>query len=54
MKKGNVISEMPVEITLPNGMLKANRLEIIDSGDVIRFEKGVVLDLEGQKKEASR
>ena len=54
MKKGNVISEMPVEITLPNGMLKANRMEIIDSGDVLRFEKGVVLDLEGQKKEASR
>lgn len=54
MKKGNVVSDMPVEITLPNGMLRANRLEIIDSGDVVRFEKGVVLDLEGQKKEASR
>jgi len=54
MKKGNVISELPVEITLPNGMLKANRLEIIDSGDVVRFEKGVVLDLDGIKKEAAR
>jgi len=53
MKKGNVISEQPVEITLPNGTLKANRLEIIDSGDVIRFERGVVLDLDG-KKEASQ
>ena len=54
MKKGNVVSELPVEITLPNGTLKANRLEIIDSGEVIRFERGVVLDLDGQKKEASR
>jgi lipopolysaccharide export system protein LptC len=54
MKKGNVVSDMPVEITLPNGMLKANRLEIIDSGDVVRFEKGVVLDLDGIKKEAAR
>src|SRR5207237_1021321 len=54
MKKGNVISDMPVEITLPNGMLKANRLEIIDSGAVVRFEKGVVLDLDGIKKEAAR
>jgi lipopolysaccharide export system protein LptC len=54
MKKGNVISEQPVEITLPNGLLKANRMEIIDSGDVIRFERGVVLDLDGEKKEASR
>jgi lipopolysaccharide export system protein LptC len=54
MKKGNVISELPVEIMLPNGMLKANRLEVIDSGDVLRFEKGVVLDLDGAKTEASR
>jgi len=54
MKKGNVVSELPVEITLPNGTLKANRMEIVDSGDVIRFERGVVLDLDGEKKEASR
>ena len=54
MKKGNVISELPVEITLPNGLLKANRMEIIDSGDVMRFERGVVLDLDGEKKEAAR
>ena len=54
MKKGNVVSDQPVEITLPNGTLKANRLEIIDSGEVVRFEKGVVLDLDGMKKEASR
>jgi len=54
MKKGNVVSELPVEITLPNGMLKANRMEITNSGEVVRFEKGVVLDLDGEKKEASR
>lgn len=54
MKKGNVVSDQPVEIMLPNGMLKANRLEIFDSGDVIRFDRGVVLDLDGEKKEAAR
>lgn len=54
MKKGNVVSEQPVEITLPNGVLRANRLEIIDSGDVIRFGRGVILNLDGEKKEASR
>ena len=54
MKKGNVVSELPVDITLPNGTLKANRMEVTDSGEVIRFERGVVLDLDGQKKEASR
>jgi lipopolysaccharide export system protein LptC len=54
MKKGNVVSDQPVEITLPSGMLKANRLEILESGGVIRFERGVVLDLQSEKKEASR
>ena len=53
MKKGNVVSDQPVTITLPNGMLKANRLEVFDSGDLIRFDRGVVLDLDGQK-DASR
>ena len=54
MKKGNVVSELPVEITLPNGLLKANRMEVVDSGDLIRFERGVVLDLDGAKQEASQ
>jgi lipopolysaccharide export system protein LptC len=54
MKKGNVVSEQPVEIALPNGMLRANKLEIFDSGDLIRFDNGVVLDLDGEKKEAAR
>jgi lipopolysaccharide export system protein LptC len=54
MKKGNIVSDQPVEITLPNGTLKANRLEIFDSGDLIRFDRGVVLDLDGERKEASR
>jgi lipopolysaccharide export system protein LptC len=54
MKKGNVVSDQPVEIILPNGLLKANRLEIFDSGDLIRFDRGVVLDLDGEKKEAMR
>ncbi len=54
IKKGNVISEQPVDITLPNGTLKANRMEIVDSGEVIRFERGVVLDLDAQKPEGQK
>jgi lipopolysaccharide export system protein LptC len=54
MKKGNVVSDHPVEITLPNGSLKANRLEIVDSGDVIRFERGVVLNIDAEKAGASQ
>lgn len=49
MKKGNVVSEQPVVITLPNGMLTANRLEIVDSGDLIRFGGGIVLDMQPEK-----
>ncbi|MEA2928016.1 MAG: lipopolysaccharide export system protein LptC [Hyphomicrobiales bacterium] len=49
MKVGRVLSDDPIELTLPDGLLKANRMEILDSGDVIRFEGGVVLTLDGDK-----
>ena len=45
VKKGTVVSESPVELTLLNGTLNANRLEIEDHGDVIRFSGGVVMNL---------
>jgi lipopolysaccharide export system protein LptC len=54
MKKGNVVSEHPVDITLPNGWLKSNRMEIVDSGDVVRFERGVTLYIEADKGGASQ
>jgi len=54
MKKGSVISEYPVDITLPNGWLKSNRLEIEGSGDVIRFDRGVTLYIEAAKDGASQ
>jgi len=54
MKKGNVVSENPVDITLPNGWLKSNAMEIVDSGDVISFDRGVTLYIEAQKGEASQ
>jgi lipopolysaccharide export system protein LptC len=39
--KGNVVSERPVEVELLQGTLNANRLEIVDSGDLVRFDGGV-------------
>ena len=54
MKKGNVVSEHPVDITLPNGWLKSNRMEIVDSGDLVRFDRGVTLYIEGNKGDASQ
>lgn len=38
---GNVTSEAPVEVRTPQGTVNANRLEVVNSGDEIRFENGV-------------
>jgi lipopolysaccharide export system protein LptC len=45
IRKGNVMSEHPVEVMMLQGTLNANRLDIIDSGDVVRFHDGVVMDM---------
>jgi lipopolysaccharide export system protein LptC len=42
---GNVVSENPVELKLPNGLLNANRLEIVENGASILFSGGVELNL---------
>jgi len=41
VRKGNIISEHPVELEFLQGTLNANRLEIVDSGDLVRFHSGV-------------
>jgi lipopolysaccharide export system protein LptC len=41
VRKGNVVSDHPVELELLQGVLNANRLEITDSGDLVRFHGGV-------------
>lgn len=43
VKTGNVVSEKPVELEMLQGILNAKRLEITNSGDVIRFENGVAM-----------
>ena len=45
MRSGHIVSDKPVEVKLLNGVLKANRLEV--EGDVIRFEGGVILIMDG-------
>jgi lipopolysaccharide export system protein LptC len=42
---GNIVSESPVEVKLPNGLWNANRLEIIENGALILFGGGVELKL---------
>lgn len=41
--KGTVVSETPVWVKLTSGVINAKRLEIRDSGDVIRFSGGVTM-----------
>jgi len=48
-KNGNVVSEKPVHMKMPNGTVKGNRFELTNSGDVIRFENGVVVNLKPDK-----
>lgn len=41
IKKGRIVSEKPVEVKMLQGTLNANRLEITDTGALIRFDGGV-------------
>lgn len=43
VRSGNVVSEKPVELEMMQGILNAKRMEITNSGDVIRFENGVAM-----------
>jgi len=41
IRKGNVVSDRPVELEMLQGVLNADQLEIVDSGDLVRFQGGV-------------
>jgi lipopolysaccharide export system protein LptC len=43
VRKGIVVSEKPVWVKLKNGVINAKRLEVRDSGDIIRFGGGVTM-----------
>ena len=43
VRGGTVASDNPVEIQMLQGTLKANRIEVAESGAIIRFEGGVTL-----------
>jgi lipopolysaccharide export system protein LptC len=45
IRKGNVVSNQPVEVSMLQGTLNANQLEIVDSGDLVRFHGGVNMTL---------
>ena len=43
VKAGKIVSEKSVEVTSPTMNVNANRLEVLESGDVMRFERGVTV-----------
>jgi lipopolysaccharide export system protein LptC len=45
VRKGNIASEKPVAVKMLNGTLNANRIEVTEAGDVIRFGGGVSMNL---------
>ena len=47
---GTVVSNRPVELKLLQGRLRANRLEVADAGDLVRFDGGVTMTLRFQDK----
>ena len=42
-RSGNVVSDKPVELEMLQGVLNAKRMEITNSGEVIRFVNGVAM-----------
>ena len=47
IRGGKISSEKPVEVSSHDWTVNANRLEVIDSGNTIRFERGVSVTLLG-------
>lgn len=45
VKKGKVVSESPVEVIMLNGTLNANRMEVIDNGELVRFDGDVHMNM---------
>ena len=46
INKGTVTSDEPVDVKLLNGTLTADKLRILNSGEVVRFEGNVVMNLD--------
>jgi lipopolysaccharide export system protein LptC len=52
VRTGHVVSEKPVEVTMTQGTINANRMEVINSAEVIRFENGVTMVVTPQTGQA--
>ena len=52
INQGTVISDEHVDVKLLNGTLTADRLRILNSGELVRFEGNVVMNLDGLNNSA--
>jgi lipopolysaccharide export system protein LptC len=52
--KGSVVSEKPVALKMLNGVLNAQRLEVAENGEVIRFDGGVTMTLQMGERKAEK
>jgi lipopolysaccharide export system protein LptC len=46
IKAANIVSDKPVVVKTATWTINANRMEIIDSGDFMKFERGVTVELQ--------
>jgi lipopolysaccharide export system protein LptC len=53
MRSGQIVSEEPVEVKLLNGVLNARRLEVAESGALVRFSGGVAMTLDLNREPAT-
>jgi lipopolysaccharide export system protein LptC len=49
MRTSRVTSEQPVQVSTSAWTIEANRMDVTDSGDVMRFERGVQVTLQPQR-----
>jgi lipopolysaccharide export system protein LptC len=53
MRNGQIVSEEPVDVKLLNGVLNAQRLEVAESGALVRFSGGVAMTLDLNREPAT-
>jgi lipopolysaccharide export system protein LptC len=54
IRGGKIVSEKPVEVKSHEWLVKSNRMEVSDSGDVVRFDRGVSVTIVGESANAIR
>jgi lipopolysaccharide export system protein LptC len=54
VKTGHVLSERPVQVEMLQGTVNSNRLEVINSGEVLIFDNGVTMLLDSDNSNTTK